>query len=158
MNKIGTLDIIKAYLGNKELTANNSYIRTNNITTNIAAGWGYLFLGCNNLKTPINWICENNSLTVSGNYATFIGMYARCSSLETVIIPPIIKAPSRVFERYVDGCTSLNKMYYNGTLSINYTNFSRGVPSTGDFYNLGGAKYETGDTGIPSGWTIHTSL
>ena len=26
MNKIGTLDIIKAYLGNKELTANNAYI------------------------------------------------------------------------------------------------------------------------------------
>lgn len=26
MNKIGTLDIIKAYLGNKELTANNAYM------------------------------------------------------------------------------------------------------------------------------------
>lgn len=26
MNKIGTLDIIKAYLGNKELSANNAYI------------------------------------------------------------------------------------------------------------------------------------
>lgn len=26
MNKIGTIDIIKAYLGNKELSANNAYI------------------------------------------------------------------------------------------------------------------------------------
>ena len=26
MNKIGTLDIIKAYLGNKELSTNNAYI------------------------------------------------------------------------------------------------------------------------------------
>jgi len=26
MNKIGTLDIIKAYLGTKELSANNAYV------------------------------------------------------------------------------------------------------------------------------------
>ena len=144
---------------NNLYNANNSYIRTNNIRTGIDAGYGYLFFNCNNLKTPVNWICENNSLTISGSIATFIGMYAKCTSLQSVIIPPIIgMAPKRILERYVDGCTSLNKMYYNGTLSINYVNFSRNTPTTGDFYNLGGATYTTGTSGIPSGWTIHTSL
>ena len=33
-----------------------------------------------------------------------------------------------------------------------------GVSATGDFYNLGGATYTTGTSGIPSGWTVHTSL
>lgn len=29
---------------------------------------------------------------------------------------------------------------------------------TGDFYNLGGATYTSGDSGIPTGWTEHTLL
>lgn len=32
------------------------------------------------------------------------------------------------------------------------------VSATGDFYNLGGANYPSGASGIPSGWTVHTSL
>jgi hypothetical protein len=37
-------------------------------------------------------------------------------------------------------------------------NWLSGVASTGDFYNLGGATYPTGTSGIPTGWTEHTSL
>jgi hypothetical protein len=32
------------------------------------------------------------------------------------------------------------------------------VSATGDFYNLGGATYTSGDSCIPSGWTEHNSL
>jgi hypothetical protein len=32
------------------------------------------------------------------------------------------------------------------------------VSGTGDFYNLGGATYPSGKSGIPTGWTEHTSL
>lgn len=33
-----------------------------------------------------------------------------------------------------------------------------GVAATGDFYNMGGATYPSGTSGIPEGWTEHTSL
>lgn len=34
----------------------------------------------------------------------------------------------------------------------------KNVSRTGDFYNLGNYSFGTGDSGIPSGWTEHTSL
>ena len=37
-------------------------------------------------------------------------------------------------------------------------NWMEGVGNTGDFYNLGGATYPIGKSGIPTGWTEHTSL
>lgn len=37
-------------------------------------------------------------------------------------------------------------------------NWMANVPSTGDFYNLGTATYPSSASGIPSGWTVHTSL
>lgn len=45
----------------------------------------------------------------------------------------------------ISATNCLNKWLYN-------------VPATGDFYNLGGATYPSGASGIPSGWTVHTSL
>lgn len=60
------------------------------------------------------------------------------------------------------GCESLNNVttYYASTAdTITFNNWLNGVAATGDFYNLGGATYTSGDpSGIPSGWTEHTSL
>ena len=58
------------------------------------------------------------------------------------------------------GCTNLNKVvsYATTIKGKGIYNWLQNVSATGDFYNLGGATYPSGASGIPSGWTVHTSL
>lgn len=62
-----------------------------------------------------------------------------------------------------NGCSNLNEVTVNiNTIYSGYenafSNWLNGVAATGDFYNLGGATYTSGASGIPTGWTEHTSL
>lgn len=58
-------------------------------------------------------------------------------------------------------CYKLNSVITNisNISSNNYMkNWLANVAATGDFYNLGGATFQSGASGIPSGWTEYTSL
>jgi hypothetical protein len=90
-------------------------------------------------------------------------MFSKCSNLKTVTLPPITTYSSnRHFETLLANCSSLETIYYDGVYPINNTsnsrNFSSGMNATGDFYNLKNATVSRNADGIPSGWTIHTSL
>jgi hypothetical protein len=63
-------------------------------------------------------------------------------------------------EQMFKDCTSLNNVtvYFNDISANGMWNWLDGVAATGDFYNLGGATYTSGASGIPTGWTEHTSL
>lgn len=155
-----TFDNLFCNLKNNLYNAKDMIIRTNTINGNNSynIAFGNLFRDCSHLLTPPQWICENNTLITSG-VAIFITMFQGCSSLQYVELPPITSHKgNREMEAMLYGCSSLSKIIYKGTLTINFTNFSNGVPASGDFYNLGGATYATGTNGIPSGWTVHTSL
>lgn len=68
--------------------------------------------------------------------ACYNGMFRNCNNLRKVTI-------------YADDITATDCI----------TNWLYGVYSTGNFYNLGTATYTTGSpSGIPTGWTVHTSL
>ena len=59
------------------------------------------------------------------------------------------------------GCSNLNKIIISAqdiSASGCIDNWVQGVSATGDFYNLGGATYSSGASGIPSGWTEKTTL
>jgi hypothetical protein len=59
------------------------------------------------------------------------------------------------------GCTQLNNVttYADNISATNcLNNWLSGVSATGDFYNLGSANPPSGSSGIPSGWTVHTSI
>ena len=67
---------------------------------------------------------------------------------------------TQCYYRMFAGCINLNNIKVRAT-SWNTTDaqyFTAGVAETGDFYNLGNATIPTGNDGIPSNWTIHTSL
>ena len=58
-------------------------------------------------------------------------------------------------------CSALKKIVCYATSGINSTNtreWVKGVSSTGDFYKDTNASWPSGVGGIPSGWTVHTSL
>ncbi len=68
---------------------------------------------------------------------------------------------TKCYRQMFSGCTSLAKIVsYAQNISasdcmLNWVNY---IETAGEFYNLGGATYSTGASGIPSGWTVHTSL
>ena len=81
----------------------------------------------------------------------------------TLTTAPALPATTLVSGCYInmfDGCTNLNSVttYAESVTSLALRYWLRNVSQTGDFYNLGGATYPSGDSGIPTGWTIHTSL
>ncbi len=93
-------------------------------------------------------------------YAACRNMFSGCTSLTTAL-----GIPNATFDRYACsamfyGCTNLNSVttYNTAYNSENFGNWLYGVAAQGDFWNLGNASYPEGASGIPSGWTEHTSL
>ena len=91
----------------------------------------------------------------------YIRMFQGCTSLTTAPALPATSLVSNCYSYMFQRCSKLNKVIsYNRTASSTsyMKDWLNGVSATGDFYNLGGATYTTGTSGIPSGWTVHTSL
>ena len=87
-------------------------------------------------------------------------MFYGCTSLTTApTLNATTLAPSCYREMF-RSCSSLNTIitYASTASSVNLMNWVRDVAASGDFYNLGGATYGSGNSGIPSGWTEHNSL
>lgn len=97
-------------------------------TTLATSCYAGMFIGCNSLTTA-----PSLPATTLANYC-YIGMFYNCSNLSTVTI-------------YADDISATDCL----------DNWLDGVSSTGDFYNLGRATYPRGVSGIPTGWTVHTS-
>lgn len=89
-------------------------------------------------------------------------MLSGCTSLTTAPTLPATTLTNGCYEFMFYGCTSLNSVTtYAQDISANscISSWLYNVAAQGDFYNLGSASY-TADSasGIPSGWTEHTSL
>ena len=86
-------------------------------------------------------------------------MFEGCTSLTTA---PVLPATTTAIGCYMDmfyDCSSLNKIvtYAEDEALDALMNWVYGVAAQGDFYNFGGNVYQSGDSGIPTGWTEHTS-
>ena len=87
-------------------------------------------------------------------YYTF---FENCTSL---VNSPELRATTLVEDCYWGlfyGCSKLNNItvYANDISAANCTkNWLSGVSSTGTFHNMGSATYESGSSGIPTGWTV----
>lgn len=104
-----------------------------------------------------NFVNKTTLSTRSFNKLFTTNTYVNISDL----ILPATTLANNCYYRMFRGCTRLNKIitYANDISATDcLTNWLDGVSATGDFYNLGGATYPSGVSGIPSGWTIHTSL
>ena len=124
-------------------------------TTLIYKCYQYMFQNCTSLTTapalPATTLAQN----------CYYGMFNGCTSLTTA---PELPATTLTYQCYYimfKGCSNLVKVTTYAT-DISATqclnNWMQNVSATGDFYNLGGATYPRGTSGIPSGWTEHNSL
>lgn len=126
-------------------------------TTMAAVCYGGMFYNCNRLgvvpKTlPATTLAEN----------CYGSMFDGCTSLTTAPALPATTLATYCYQSMFQNCSSLNNVTtyaqdISATDCIN--NWLNNVSGSGDFYNLGGATY-TADSGsgIPTGWTEHTSL
>ena len=87
-------------------------------------------------------------------------MFQSCRALE--FSPDIYCSPdsTTAFNYMFFDCSSLREIRIHSTTwdTTNTTNWLQDTAASGDFYNLGGASIASGASGIPSGWTEHTTL
>lgn len=114
-----------------------------------------MFRGCSSL---------NYSPTLPATTAihnSYSGMFNGCSSLveapELMVTTLHHNDPA---QGMFSNCILLNKVIVHVPTwsETQFSNWLNNVSPTGDFYNLGGATIPTGASGIPVGWTEHTSL
>ena len=113
-----------------------------------------MFSGCTSLTTAPALPATNLQ------YYCYDAMFEGCTALTTAPVLPATTLAHYCYRNMFRDCSSLatvttyaNTLAYDATLHWLY-----GAAATGDFYNLGSATYTSDDSGIPSGWTEHTSL
>ena len=87
----------------------------------------------------------------------YSNMFYMCSALTTAPALPAATLVERCYERMFERCTSLNDVtsYANTPYSSSALLYwLSNVASTGTFHKLGTYPYSSGDSGIPSGWTV----
>lgn len=113
-----------------------------------------MFSGCTSL------ISAPKVITVlGGNFIqyTCAGMFNGCSSLVNAPELPSTELCPYCYYQMFNGCSSLNYIKCLATnMSATYctNNWLNGVSQTGIFVKATNATWPTGDSGIPSGWTI----
>ena len=125
------------------------------------AGVGTGFSGCANMFEGCTLLTTTPTLSATNLASScYFDMFKDCTSLTTSPTLPATTLVSSCYNRMFYGCTNLNKIIVRATSwdTSDASDWVRSVSSTGDFYNLGGANIPTGWAGIPSNWTVHTSL
>lgn len=124
-------------------------------TTLVNYCYQYMFQGCTSLTTAP----ALPATTLA--YYCYGSMFLGCTSLTTAPALPATTLALGCYYTMFSGCTSLNTVttYADDISASNcLNNWLYDVSATGDFYNLGSVTYPSGASGIPTGWTEHTSL
>ena len=110
-----------------------------------------MFKGCTSLTTtPIELLA-----TTLENYC-YSSMFRNCTSLNTAPSLPATTLVSGCYSSMFSGCSKLNSItvYAVDISATDCTNdWLFNVSYSGTFNNMGFAPFETGASGIPSGWT-----
>lgn len=88
-------------------------------------------------------------------------MFIGCLHLAKSPILPATALAVGSYSNMFNGCRELSEVTtYANNISANYClqDWLKNVSGTGDFYLLGSANFPGGASGIPIGWTVHTSL
>ena len=110
----------------------------------------YMFYGCTSLTTA-----PTLPATTLASYC-YSDMFNGCKSLTTAPTLPATTLVNNCYYYMFSGCKKLNSIavFADNISATNCTDsWLSGVASTGTFINFGSAKYPTGKSGIPSGWT-----
>lgn len=116
--------------------------------------FSYLFTACGNLITAPNL----PSTTLSKS--CYEGMFYQCTGLTKTPVLPATTLVNSCYKVMFKGCTQLNNVTCLATdkSATNCTDrWLQDVSQTGTFVQAQGVQWETGNSGIPSGWTIQTA-
>ena len=89
-------------------------------------------------------------------YECYRGMFSGCKSLVNAPTLPATTLANSCYSSMFSGCSKLNSItVYADDISATRctTNWLSNVASSGTFNNMGFAPFETGASGVPSGWT-----
>ena len=121
-------------------------------TTLAQSCYGAMFIGCTSLTTAP--VLPATTLASSCYYS----MFSRCTSLTTAPVLPATTLAQGCYYNMFNGCTKLNyiKAMFTTTPSTTYTSdWVKGVYVSGTFVKNSAATWNvTGNSGIPSGWTV----
>lgn len=111
--------------------------------------YGYMFSGC----TSLTGAPSLPSMTLANN--CYASMFRGCTSLEIAPDLPATIPASNCYIEMFRGCTSLK---YIRCLTENISTYAKNwlfqASTTGTFVKKAGVTWESGASGIPSGWTI----
>ena len=93
-------------------------------------------------------------------YRCYGGMFYNCTSLVTAPVLPATKLVSLCYAHIFAYCYNLNYVKcdareYN---SDYFYMWVKDITTTGDFYCYDASIFQTGTSGIPSGWTVHSEV
>ena len=121
-------------------------------TTLSTSCYSHMFSGCTSLTTAP----ELPATTLESS--CYWNMFSGCTSLATAPELPATTLESSCYQYMFDNCYNLNyiKCLATNNISINTClDWTNGVASTGTFIKSASATdWETGTSGIPSGWTV----
>ena len=111
-----------------------------------------MFVGCTSLTSAPELLATT---LANGCYNQ---MFSGCTSLTTAPVLPSTTLVNFCYSEMFRGCTSLNyiKAMFTTTPSTTYTfNWVRDVAASGTFVKNSAAQWDvSGNSGVPSGWTI----
>ena len=115
--------------------------------TTLFGSMGDKLINAENLKLPA---------TTLSNYC-YYNMFNGCSALVKAPELPATTLASHCYQQMFRSCSALKyiKILYTGNFDTNFSNWVRYISNSGDFY-YNGTDTTTGQSAIPSGWTVHT--
>ena len=116
--------------------------------------YAYMFEGCTSLQTA-------PALSATTLYAfCYAGMFKGCTSLQTAPELPVVTLADYCYYDMFSGCTALNyvKCLAETFKTASTSGWLSGVSQTGTFVKKQGVTWETGASGIPSGWTVEEAV
>lgn len=121
--------------------------------------YSYMFYGCTSLEaSPIKEIRgADNNVSTFGGTAQFERCFYGCTKLKTAPNMPVLTIKNTSYQYMFNGCSQLNyiKMLATSKTSSSLTDWVTGVAATGIFVkNINATWTDTGDSGVPSGWTV----
>ena len=138
------------------LVDKDNFAEITSLDSTVNYAFGYLFGG---LQTGANVIGASNlCLPATGlsNYC-YYGMFMNCADLTNAPELPATTLANSCYESMFEGCTNLNyvKCLATDISASNCTGFwLYNVSPTGTFIKHPNATWPSGESGIPTGWTV----
>ena len=136
-------------------TSDNKLIEAGKLkfpSNTVSGCYNRMFCRCN-----LNTVPELPATTLAPD--CYSGMFQYSRTKTSPVLPATTLAPN-CYANMFYGTNLMGVVTYAQDISASNClyNWLYGVSATGDFYNLGGASYTSDASGIPSGWTEHSSL